>query len=96
MDFDTAPASNYPLPDLVQILNRGFEDYFVPIQFNTTTFLNMLRKDGIDLTASRVLIADDQPCGIALIARRGWTSRLAAMGIAKEIARQGRRLMVHG
>jgi ribosomal protein S18 acetylase RimI-like enzyme len=84
MDFDTATASNYSLPDLVEFLNRGFEDYFVPIQFNTVTFLNMLRKDGIDLTASRVLIVDDQPRGVALIARRGWTSRLAAMGIAKE------------
>ena len=84
MDFDTVPASNYPLPNLVNFLNKGFESYFVPIQFDTVAFLNMLRKDGIDLTASRVLITEDQPCGIALIARRGWTSRLAAMGIAKE------------
>jgi GNAT superfamily N-acetyltransferase len=84
MDFDTIPASNYPLPNLVKFLNQGFEGYVVPIQFDTVMFLNMLRKDSIDLTASRVLITDDQPCGIALIARRGWTSRLAAMGIAKE------------
>ncbi len=89
MNFDTAPASNYPLPDLVKFLNRGFEAYFVPIQFNVVTFLNMLRKDGIDLTASRVLILDDQPCGLALIARRGWSSRLAAMGIATEVRGQG-------
>jgi len=89
MDFDTAPASNYPLPVLIKFLNRGFEEYFVPIRFNTTTFLDMLRKDGIDLTASRVLIGDAQPCGLALIARRGWASRLAAMGIAKEIRGKG-------
>ena len=101
MDFDAAPASNYPLPDLVKFLNHGFENYLVPIQFNTDTFLNMLRKDGIDLTASRVLIVNDQqsticlanrvdqPCGIALIARRGWASRLAAMGVAKEIRGKG-------
>lgn len=87
MDFDTVPASNYPLSDLVRFLNQGFEGYFVPIQFDTTAFLNMLRKDGIDLTVSRVLLAEDHPCGIALIARRGWTSRLAAMGIAR--ARRG-------
>jgi len=89
MDFDTALASNYSLPDLVEFLNRGFEDYFVPIQFNTFTFLNMLRKDGIDLTASRVLIVDHQPCGMALIARRGWASRLGAMGIAKKARGRG-------
>jgi ribosomal protein S18 acetylase RimI-like enzyme len=89
MNFDATPASNFPLPDLVKFLNQGFEDYFVPIQFNTVMFLNMLRKDGIDLTASRILITDDYPCGIALIARRGWTSRLAAMGISKETRGKG-------
>lgn len=89
MDFDTTPASDYPLPDLVQYLNRSFEDYLVPIQFNGGMFLTMLRKDGIDLTASRVLTADDHPCGIALIARRGWASRLAAMGITKETRGKG-------
>ena len=30
MDFDTVPASNYPLPDLVDFLNQGFEGYFIP------------------------------------------------------------------
>jgi len=89
MDFDTVPASNYPLPNLVKFLNKGFEDYFIPIQIEIFDFLTMLRKDGIDLTASRVLITDDRPCGIALIGRRGWTSRLAAMGISKERRGQG-------
>jgi ribosomal protein S18 acetylase RimI-like enzyme len=89
MNFDTVSASNFPLPDLVKFLNQGFENYFVPIQFNIETFLTMLRKDGTDLTVSRVLLLDDQPCGIALIARRGWTSRLAAMGIAKETRGKG-------
>jgi GNAT superfamily N-acetyltransferase len=89
MDFDTVTAFNYPLPDLVRFLNQGFEGYFVPIHIDTVAFLTMLRKDGIDLTASRVLLADERPCGIALIARRGWTSRLAAMGIATEMRSKG-------
>lgn len=89
MDFETVAASNFPLPDLARLLNQGFEGYFVPIQIDTVAFLTMLRKDGIDLAASRVLIAEDQPCGIALIARRGWTSRLAAMGIVKESRGKG-------
>ncbi len=89
MDFDIKPASDYPIPDLVEVLNRGFEGYFVPIAFNITAFLNMLRKDGLDLTSSRVLLANRQPVGIALIARRGWTSRLAAMGIAMETRAKG-------
>jgi ribosomal protein S18 acetylase RimI-like enzyme len=90
MHLDIKPASDYPTPDLVQYLNLGFEDYLVPIHFSPAQFLTMLRKDGIDLTASRVLLADDEPAGLALIARRGWTSRLAAMGISK--AQRGKRL----
>lgn len=89
MEFDSAPASGYPTPDLVNFLNLGFENYLVPIHLNTDTFLNMLRRDSIDLTASCILLADDQPAGIALIARRGWSSRLAAMGILKELRGKG-------
>ena len=91
MDFAVVPASNYSLPDLVNLLNRGFEDYFISIRFTTDMFSNMLRKDGIDLADSRVLVADDKACGIALIACRRTlrTSRLAAMGIARELRGKG-------
>ena len=91
MDFLTAPASDYSLSELVDLLNRGFEEYFIPIHFNADMFSNMLRKDGIDLTDSHVLIADDQACGIALIACRRslQASRLAAMGIAREARGKG-------
>ena len=91
MDFVTVPASYYSLSELVDLLNRGFEEYFIPIHFNADMFSNMLRKDGIDLADSHVLIADDQACGIALLACRPslHTSRLAAMGIAREIRGKG-------
>ena len=87
MKLDLKPASDYPMPDLVQLLNLSFESYLVPIHFNLSQFLTMLRKDGVDLTASRVLLADGTPSGIALIARRGTlrASRLAAMGVTKEM-----------
>jgi ribosomal protein S18 acetylase RimI-like enzyme len=72
-------------------LNRGFEEYFLPIHFSQDMFSNMLRKDGIDLADSRVLLVEDQACGIALIARRRGlrASRVAAMGIAKEARGKG-------
>jgi len=83
MNLDSKPASDYPLPDLTQLLNLSFENYLVPITFNLVQFLTMVRKDSVDLSVSRVLLADEQLAGIALIARRGWTSRLAAMGIVQ-------------
>jgi len=85
MNLDISPASDYPTPDLVQLLNLSFEDYLIPIHFDNSQFLNMLHKDAIDLTASRVLLIEGQPAGIALIARRGRASRLAAMGLKKEL-----------
>jgi predicted GNAT family acetyltransferase len=36
-----------------------------------------------------VVLDDDQPVGLGLIARQGWTSRLAAMGIVPEMTGQG-------
>jgi ribosomal protein S18 acetylase RimI-like enzyme len=89
MDFDSNPAYDYSLPELVDILNRGFEDYIIPISLNLPAFLNMMRKDGLDLSMSRILVNGEKPVGIALIARRGWTSRLAAMGIAREVRSMG-------
>lgn len=91
MDFLAKPASNYPVAELVSALNQGFEDYSIPIHFKNSMFLNMIQKDGIDLSTSRVLVANQNPCGIALIAPRGHqsVSRLAAMGIAKEIRGKG-------
>ena len=89
MEFEIKPASDYPLTDLAKLLNRGFENYFVPIQLNVPAFLTMLRKDSLDLTASRVLLAEEEPSGIALIARRGWACRLAAMGISEGMRGRG-------
>ena len=89
MKLDLTPASNYSLPDLTDLLNLSFENYLVPIQFNTSQFVTMLRKDSIDLDSSRVLLIDNELSGIALIARRGWTSRLAAMGISQQMRGKG-------
>jgi ribosomal protein S18 acetylase RimI-like enzyme len=82
------PASDFPIPDLADLMTRSFEGYFVPVNITDMVLHTMLRRDGIDLTASRVLMKDDEPIGIAFIARRGWTSRLAAMGITSD-ARNG-------
>lgn len=82
------PASEFAMPNLADLMTRGFEGYFVPINITESALLTMLKRDSIDLTSSRVMIKDDEPIGIALIARRGWTSRLAAMGILSQARNQ--------
>ncbi len=82
------PANDFAIPQLADLMTRSFEGYFVPVNITDVILLTMLRRDGVDLTSSRVIMKDDEPSGLALIARRGWTSRLAAMGIVST-ARNG-------
>lgn len=79
--FSLQPASDFSLVDLADLLTRGFEGYFVPIHMDVSALLGMIRRDSVDLTSSRVLLADGAPAALALIARRGRVSRLAAMGV---------------
>ncbi|MBN8658123.1 MAG: GNAT family N-acetyltransferase [Anaerolineae bacterium] len=88
MNLSLTPAHEHPTPFLADLMTRGFEGYLVPINITDMVLLTMMRRDGIDLTASRVLMKDNEPVGLAMIARRGWTSRLAAMGITSN-ARSG-------
>ncbi len=82
------PANEFTIPQLADLMTRSFEGYFVPVNITDVILLTMLRRDGVDLASSRVILKDGEPSGLALIARRGWTSRLAAMGIVST-ARNG-------
>ncbi len=86
--FSFKSALSISIPEIAALFTRGFEGYFVPVQMTDVALQTMIRRDGVDLAESRILFKDDQPIGVALIARRGWTSRLAAMGIVTE-ARNG-------
>ncbi len=87
--FELRSPLEFSISELADLLTRGFESYFVPIHITDVALLTMVRRDGVDLSASRVLVADGDPAGIALIARRGWSSRLAAMGLLKAVRGQG-------
>jgi GNAT superfamily N-acetyltransferase len=82
MKTDLRPLLDHGLQETVDLMNLGFSDYFIHIELTLPLFLNMVRVDGIDLGHSRVIYVDGDGAGAALIARRGWTSRLAAMCLA--------------
>ncbi len=88
LDHGLAPTSD--------IFTRGFSDYFVPLPTSPAFLATVARTDSVDLAMSRVALLDGTPVGAALIARRGWTSRLAGMAIVPAARRQGvgRALMV--
>lgn len=71
------------------VLTAGFSDYFVPVHMSAAGLFTMVRQDSVDAELSRVILQDGVPVGVALIARRGWTSRLAAMAIVPAARGQG-------
>ena len=89
MDPEHKPILAYGLPGTVALLNRGFADYVVPIEFTEASLLHMVVQDGIDPASSHVILDGGQAVGVALIARRGWTCRLAALVVVPEARRQG-------
>lgn len=89
MDCDFISLAEYGLESAADLLTRGFADYFVSIPCTAAGLLEMARTDSVDLTASRVVRREGIAVGAGLIARRGWTSRLAGMALVPESRRRG-------
>ena len=89
MNLEFPSMVDYGLERAAEVLSRAFEDYFVRIPFTAGALLHAARTDSVDLTASRMFVRDGAAAGGALIARRGWTTRLAGMAITPEARRGG-------
>ena len=90
------PLAEHTSAEAAAALTRSFEGYLVPIKMTAQAFERRFRGEDLDPFASRVYSAvDDSLVGVILVARRGWTSRIAAMGLAPEARGKGlgRRLL---
>ena len=83
------PVADCTSEEVAFAINRGFEGYFVPLVFTAQAYERRFRSEHLDPYASRVYSHDGSPAGALLIARRGWTRRVAAMGIAPEFRGRG-------
>lgn len=70
-------------------MERGFEGYVIPMRCTAEMLARRMRSEHIDPTESLIYELDGSPAGILLIARRGRTTRVAALGLAPELRRQG-------
>lgn len=95
MAFSFTPVSGFGLVQAAELINRGFADYVVQFKMTEATLWQAARLDSVDFNASCVVHVDGAPAGVVLMARRGWTSRVAAMAVVPEFRRQraGRALM---
>src|SRR5262245_30936015 len=89
MGLHLEPAWTSPLPELADLFNRAYAGYFVPISLTPPALARMVRVHGVDLDTSRVVYRDGVAVGVALLAHRGWTTRLAATGVAPESRGRG-------
>lgn len=89
MGVKLQPVLEYGLGETADLLSQGFSDYVVPVQLDLAGLLHMMTADGLDMAASRIIVQSGRPVGVALIARRGWTSRLAGMAIIPDGRGQG-------
>ncbi|UOQ51438.1 GNAT family N-acetyltransferase [Hymenobacter cellulosivorans] len=89
------PVLDFPSAEVTEAMNRSFEEYFVPLVFTPETFERRFRSEHLDALASKVWFRGEELVGLVLIARRGYTSRVAAMGLVIEARgqRYGRQML---
>ncbi len=89
MNLELESALKHDLSEVAELLNRGFADYPIRIALSPATLLRLVARDSIDIGSSRVVLQDGEAVGIALIARRGWSSRLAGMALVPQARGKG-------
>jgi ribosomal protein S18 acetylase RimI-like enzyme len=85
----THPTTEFAPAIVVEALNRCFEGYLTPVNFSVQSFEQRMRSEHLDPDASRIYALENRPVGVILVARRGWTSRIAAMSVAPDARGQG-------
>lgn len=82
--YTVASATPYSLPELALLFGRCFEGYFVPVGTDMAALAARNAAEQVNMHDSLIAYADGEAVGIALMARRGTESRVAAMGIATD------------
>ena len=89
MELTARPVLDFTSQELSEAMNRSFEDYFVVFDFDAERFERRFRSEHLDPAASRLWFRGEELVGVVFLARRGWTCRVAAMGLVKEARGQG-------
>ncbi|WP_133273084.1 GNAT family N-acetyltransferase [Hymenobacter radiodurans] len=78
------PVLEFTPIQVTDAMNRSFEEYMVPMVFTPASFERRFRGEHLDAEASKLWFQGEELVGVVFIARRGWTSRVAAMGLVRE------------
>ena len=85
-----AAGVDQPSDALITVLNTAFEGYLGgSLELDRAGFQQLLVRQQADLSLSRVALEGEVPIAVGLVARRGWTSRLAIMGVHPDARGRG-------
>ena len=90
------PVAECALKEVAAALTRSFEGYLLgPVHVDAEAYERRFRAEHLDPFASRVYLREGRGdgarahAGVLLVARRGWTARVAGMGVAPELRGRG-------
>lgn len=87
--FDFHNAVRYSSDELANILTHCFENYIVRFVLDGPAFAARFGAEDLSLNDSLIVTHRQEPVAVALIARRGRHSRVAAFSIRPEMRGQG-------
>ena len=88
-DIRDLPVAECTAARVADALTRSFEGYVMPVNVDARRYEQRFRPENVDPFASYVYFRENVPVAVILVARRGWTSRIAAMAVAPEVRGKG-------
>lgn len=83
-------ARSLSLQALADLMTQAFSNYVAGrLTFDVEAFAEWLWREDAHLNLSQIAYIDQKAVGLAMMARRGNVSRLAAMGVAPDMQNQG-------
>jgi ribosomal protein S18 acetylase RimI-like enzyme len=83
-DISRQPVAECTATQVADALTKSFEGYVMPVNVTAQGYERRFRPENVDSFASYVHLRETSPVAVVLVARRGWTSRIAAMAVAPE------------
>ena len=83
------PVAECTAAQVADALTKSFEGYVMPVNVSAEGYERRFRPENVDPFASYVYFREIRPAAVVLVARRGWTSRIAAMAVAPETRGRG-------
>lgn len=83
------PVAELTAAQAAAAMEHCFAGYIVPVRVTAESWERRFRAEHLDPFASRVYMLEGRYAAVLLITRRGWTSRVGGMAVAKDLRGTG-------